>query len=58
MADLPCPTPTSSWIATAGVWSACTSCGRLAWDHEQADPLADIRAVVQGRAPLADHEIN
>ncbi len=23
-------------------WSRCRSCRRLAWDHEQADVLADI----------------
>jgi hypothetical protein len=35
--------PRFEFIEDRGYWSECRTCGRLAWDHEQADPLADIR---------------
>lgn len=48
-----CQRPDFVWIG--GWWSPCTACGRLAWDHEQADPLADvhnhIEAARTGRGP-------
>jgi len=43
-----CADPAFEWVAERGWWSACTNCGRLAWDHEQADPLADMRDVLAG----------
>ena len=42
-----CADPGFTWIEEHQHWSACTQCGRLAWAHEQADPLADIRNVVR-----------
>lgn len=37
----PCPVPEFVWLGI--FWSPCIRCDRLAWDHEQADPLADLR---------------
>lgn len=37
----PCRDPRFTWLGP--YWSPCQSCGRLAWDHEQADPLQDVR---------------
>jgi hypothetical protein len=35
-----CDNPEFEWI---GIWwSPCLKCGKLAWDHEQSDPLQDI----------------
>lgn len=45
-----CLAPEFVWVAERGVWTACVECGRLAWDHEQADPLADLQAAMAGRA--------
>lgn len=39
-----CAYPDFTWIPAEGCWSACHHCGRLAWEHEQADPLADMYA--------------
>lgn len=39
----PCPAPEFRYLPERGVWSACVHCRRLAWSHEQADPLADLR---------------
>lgn len=39
----PCPNPEFAFNHAHGWWGACTSCGRYAWAHEQADPLADMR---------------
>lgn len=39
--DLTCQAPEFAQIAH-GVWGVCIRCQRLAWEHEQADPLADI----------------
>lgn len=36
----PCPSP--EFTFDGHVWSACVHCRRLAWSHEQADPMADI----------------
>ncbi len=47
MTDLTCTQPHFEWLG--GGWSACTACGRLAWDHEQADPLQDIRNMLRER---------
>ncbi len=44
-----CLTPSFEWNNTWGVWGTCQSCARLAWDHEQADPLADIRAHITNK---------
>ena len=47
-----CPTPNFEWYADAesnpeqGWWGPCTECGRRAWDHEQADPLQDLRNTI------------
>jgi ribosomal protein L37E len=38
-----CPDPAFKW--NGSTWSFCTRCGRAAWDHEQSDPLADLRNV-------------
>jgi len=37
---LTCPDPAFQWLGI--FWSPCLVCGRLAWAHEQADPLRDI----------------
>jgi 5-methylcytosine-specific restriction endonuclease McrA len=46
----PCEAPEFVWQGQW--WSACVRCHRLAWDHEQADPLEDtrnfIRAIGEG----------
>ncbi len=42
-APWPCPVPEFRFNHLAKWWEACVHCGRLAWDHEQADPLQDIR---------------
>lgn len=44
-----CMHPRFEFLEEPGVWSQCLACGRLAWDHEQADPLADIRNYMQMR---------
>lgn len=36
-----CPDPQFRFLG--GWWSPCLTCGRLAWNHEQPDPLADLR---------------
>jgi hypothetical protein len=41
--DFPCTDPDFRWVDECGWWSPCASCGRVAWEHEQADPLADLR---------------
>jgi len=43
----PCPRPEFPFDSTRQCWLHCVRCGRLAWDHEQADPLADLRAYVR-----------
>jgi hypothetical protein len=48
MPELTCPDPRFEWLGEA--WSPCVECGRLAWDHEQADPTADIRTVMREAA--------
>lgn len=45
-----CPNPEFAWTGVA--WSACIRCGRLAWSHEQADPVADVRNLWRG----GDHD--
>lgn len=47
MSQWPCAQPHFPFDAMRGWYLACTACGRLAWDHEQADPLADIRNTVR-----------
>jgi hypothetical protein len=42
---LPCPEP--EFGRRGQTWTACQQCGRLAWDHEQSDPLEDIRNVMR-----------
>ncbi len=37
-----CHNPAFTWRPAFGSYSPCTSCGRLAWDHEQCDPVADV----------------
>lgn len=44
-----CSEPAFNWLEECEVWSACINCGRLAWDHEQADPVADIKDFIAGR---------
>lgn len=46
--QLLCPAPEFVWARHRRAWTACLKCGRLAWDHEQADPLADIQACLRG----------
>lgn len=41
MTELTCPDPKFQWISRW--WSPCVHCGRLAWAHEQADPLQDLK---------------
>lgn len=36
------------WLGSA--WSRCERCDRLAWDHEQSDPIADIRNALYAAA--------
>lgn len=38
-----CSDPQFTWMPVRECWSACTTCGRLAWSHAQADPLQDMR---------------
>ncbi len=45
MSSWPCPTPDFIWLG--GWWSDCTACARPAWEHEQADPLADMYKTVE-----------
>lgn len=44
-----CLAPKFEYNGSWGVWGSCQTCGRVAWDHEQADPLADIRAVITAK---------
>ena len=46
---LRCPRPEFVWVHHRRTWTACLRCSRLAWDHEQADPLADIAASLRGQ---------
>jgi hypothetical protein len=43
--DEECPDPYFEYIG--GWWSPCLYCGRLAWDHPQADPLQDLRNTIK-----------
>jgi hypothetical protein len=40
---LKCPNPEFPYDELRGCYLACTKCKRLAWDHEQASPVQDIR---------------
>lgn len=42
MSSWPCPEPAFIWDRARQHWTGCTACGRFAWEHEQADPLADM----------------
>ncbi len=44
-AILRCRTPLFEWEGCW--WGACTKCGRLAWDHEQANVGADINRLAR-----------
>lgn len=50
--SLICPEPRFQYIG--GWWSPCTQCGQLAWDHEQADPLQDLRNQIRVTAERLD----
>ena len=39
-----CEAPQFPWNAEFRWYEACTSCGRLAWDHAGCDPQADVMA--------------
>ncbi len=43
MSEPTCPDPHFTFDETLQVWGSCETCGRLAWYHEQADPLQDMR---------------
>jgi hypothetical protein len=43
-----CSTP--EFVFNGLNWPECVHCLRLAWDHEQADPMADIRATAAAMA--------
>jgi hypothetical protein len=52
---LRCPDPVFVYNYILKHWTTCIPCGRPAWDHEQADPLADMRnylAELRGAAPI------
>lgn len=43
MSEMECNNPHFEWNAKKHYYGPCTSCGNLAWDHPQADPVADIK---------------
>ncbi len=52
-----CGNPRFVFDQASRTWGPCLECGRLAWSHEQADPLADMAnaaAVARGEAQACD----
>lgn len=46
----PCEHPNFVYDAEHGWWGKCTECFRTAWNHEQAQPMEDIRRYIQALA--------
>lgn len=46
MSGLICPEPEFVFDEQRNWWSPCIACGRIAWDHEQADPVADMQGAI------------
>jgi len=55
MTELLCPDPAFVFDHTRQCWSACVRCGRLAWTHEQSDPMADLRNFIAAAHRGEDH---